>query len=190
MKYSLLTLFTLFSSFAFSQITGTVTSNQNKPLPVVNIFIENTYTGTTTNNDGNYILDINKTGDYTITFQYLGYKTIKKKVVITKLPFVLDVVLIEEDINLDEVVINSDENPANAIIRQTIAKRKENLNKLKSFKAEFYSRGLLKMVNVPEKIMGQEVGDLDGALDSTRTGIVYLSETISKLEYQSPKPIK
>lgn len=190
MKYSLLTLLTLFSSFAFSQITGTVTSNQNQPLPVVNIFIENTYTGTTTNNDGNYILDINKTGDYTITFQYLGYKTIKKKVVITKLPFVLDVVLIEEDINLDEVVINSDENPANAIIRQTIAKRKENLNKLKSFKAEFYSRGLLKMVNVPEKIMGQEVGDLDGALDSTRTGIVYLSETISKLEYQSPKPIK
>ncbi|MGB2686009.1 MAG: carboxypeptidase-like regulatory domain-containing protein, partial [Olleya sp.] len=56
MKYSLLTLFTLVSSFAFAQITGTVTSNQNDPLPVVNIFIENTYTGTTTNNDGNYIL--------------------------------------------------------------------------------------------------------------------------------------
>ena len=116
MKYSLLTLFTLVSTFTFAQITGTVTSNQNEPLPVVNIFIEHTYTGTTTNNDGNYLLDISKTGDYTITFQYLGYKTLKKTVTINKLPFVLDAVLSEEDINLDEVVINSDENPANIII--------------------------------------------------------------------------
>lgn len=75
-------------------------------------------------------------------------------------------------------------------MRQTIAKRKDNLNKLKAFRAEFYSRGLLKMVDVPEKVLGQDVGDFDGALDSTRTGIVYLSETISKLEYQAPKPIK
>lgn len=190
MKHALIALFTLASHFAFGQITGTVTSNNNNPLAVVNIFIENTYTGTTTNNDGNYVLDITKTGDYTITFQYLGYKTLKQKVTITKFPFVLDVTLKEEDINLDEVVINSDENPANNIIRQTIAKRKENLKKLKSFKAQFYSRGLLKMVDVPESVFGQEVGDLDGALDSTRTGIVYLSETISKLEYQAPKPIK
>ena len=190
MKYSLLTLFSLVSTFAFSQITGTVTSDNNTPLAVVNIFIEDTYTGTTTNNDGNYLLEVSKTGNYTVTFQYLGYKTLKKKVTIDKFPFVLDAVLTEEDINLDEVVINSEENPANVIMRQTIAKRKENLNKLKAFRAEFYSRGLLKMVDVPEKVLGQDVGDFDGALDSTRTGIVYLSETISKLEYQAPKPIK
>lgn len=190
MKYSFFTLFALVSTFAFAQITGTVTSNKNEALPVVNIFIENTYNGTTTNNDGNYILELSKAGDYTITFQYLGYKTIKKSITVAQFPYVLDVVLNEEDINLDEVVINSEENPANEIIRQTIAKRKENLNKLKAFKANFYSRGLMQLVDVPEKILGQEVGDMEGALDSTRTGIVYLSETISKLEYQAPKPIK
>lgn len=79
MKYSLLTLFSLVSTFAFSQITGTVTSDNNTPLAVVNIFIEDTYTGTTTNNDGNYLLEVSKTGDYTVTFQYLGYKTLKKE---------------------------------------------------------------------------------------------------------------
>ncbi|MGB6268731.1 MAG: DUF5686 and carboxypeptidase regulatory-like domain-containing protein, partial [Olleya sp.] len=190
MKYSFFTLFALVSTFTFAQITGTVTSDKNEPLPVVNIFIENTYNGTTTNNDGNYVLELSKTGDYTVTFQYLGYKTLKKKVSIDKFPFVLDVVLTEEDINLDEVVINSEENPANEIIRQTIAKRKDNLNRLEAYKANFYSRGLLQLVDVPEKILGQEIGDLEGALDSTRSGIVYLSETISKLEYLSPKPIK
>ncbi|WGD34773.1 DUF5686 and carboxypeptidase regulatory-like domain-containing protein [Olleya sp. YS] len=190
MKYSFFTLFAFVCSLSFAQITGTVTSDQNQPLPVVNIFIENTYTGTTTNNDGQYALELSKTGDYIVTFQYLGYKTVKKSVSIKTFPYVLDVILYEEDINLDEVVINSDENPANDIIRKTIANRKDNLNKLKAYKANFYSRGLLQLVDVPEKILGQEIGDLEGALDSTRSGIVYLSETISKLEYLSPKPIK
>jgi len=190
MKYSFFAIVALISTISFAQITGTVTSNKNEPLPVVNIFIEDTYTGTTTNNDGQYALELSKVGDYTIVFQYLGYKTLKKKVSIDKFPYVLDAKLTEEDISLDEVVLNAEENPANAIIRKAIQKRKENLNQLKTFKANFYSRGLLQMVDVPEKILGQEVGDLEGALDSTRSGIVYLSETISKLEYQSPKPIK
>lgn len=34
--------------------------------------------------------------------------------------------------------------------------------------------------------MGQEVGDFDGMLDSTRTGIIYLSETISEIAFQKP----
>jgi len=88
------------------------------------------------------------------------------------------------------VVINSEENPANKIIRNAIAKRKENLDKLRTYKANFYSRGMMKITNAPKKILGQEVGDLGGALDSTRSGIVYLSETISKLEYQAPKRLK
>ncbi|WAC02086.1 DUF5686 family protein [Lacinutrix neustonica] len=41
-----------------------------------------------------------------------------------------------------------------------------------------------------EKILGQEVGDLGGGLDSTRSGIIYLSETISKLEHQAPNRLK
>ncbi|MGB0789362.1 MAG: DUF5686 family protein, partial [Marinirhabdus sp.] len=40
--------------------------------------------------------------------------------------------------------------------------------------------------DLPETIMGQEIGDLDGQLDSTRTGIVYLSETISKIAFRKP----
>uniref|UniRef100_UPI0025BDC3C5 DUF5686 family protein n=1 Tax=Lacinutrix sp. TaxID=1937692 RepID=UPI0025BDC3C5 len=138
----------------------------------------------------NYTLDIEKVGDYTIVFQYLGFKTLKKNISIKSLPYVLDAKLLEENISLSEVVINSEENPANQIIRNTIAKRKEVLEKLSEYKANFYSRGLIKIVDAPEKVLGQEVGDLDGALDSTRTGIIYLSETISKIEYQKPRRLK
>lgn len=191
MKHHFLSiLFFCISLFSLAQVTGTVTSAKDSLLPFVNIYIENTFTGTTSNEDGFYELDYNKPGEVTIVFQYLGYKTLKKNVTIDNFPFKLDISLIEEEISLSEVVINAEENPANQIIRNTIAKRKENLNKIQAFKADFYSRGLIRIKNAPEKILGQEVGDLGGGLDSTRSGVIYLSETISKLDFKSPNKLK
>ncbi len=191
MTKSLLSFLCFFVSVvSFSQVKGIVTDTNNKPLPSVNIFIENTFTGTTTNDAGNYELNVTKTGNYVIVFQYLGYKTQKKSIHIEKLPYTLDVSLVEEEISLNEVVINSDENPADKIIRQAIDHRKANLEKINSYKADFYSRGLIRIKNAPEKILGQEIGDLGGGLDSTRSGIIYLSETISKIEFLRPDKLK
>ncbi|MBO6632614.1 MAG: carboxypeptidase-like regulatory domain-containing protein, partial [Psychroserpens sp.] len=191
MKLKLLSLlFILCSSLSFSQITGSVSDNKEQPLPFVNIYIENTYKGTTSNEDGLYELNITKPGRYVVVFQYIGYKTVKKSVDITDFPFQLDAVLIDEEISLDEVVINAEENPANAIIRNAIAKRKENQEKIKSYKSDFYSRGLIRIKDAPEKILGAEVGDLGGGLDSTRSGVIYLSETVSKLEFLRPNKLK
>jgi len=191
MKLKLLFLFTIISSASgFSQITGIVKNTEDSPLSFVNIYIEGTYTGTTSNDEGIYELDITEKKSYTIVFKYLGYKTLKKDISITTLPYTLDVTLQEESVSLDEVLINSNDNPANRIIRNAIANRKHFLEKIKSFKADFYSRGLIRIKNAPEKIMGQELGDLGGGLDSTRSGIIYLSETISKIEFQSPDKLK
>ncbi|MEX0996544.1 MAG: DUF5686 and carboxypeptidase regulatory-like domain-containing protein [Flavobacteriaceae bacterium] len=183
--------FFLVSTIVNSQIIGKVTDSLGTPLPFVNVFIENSYTGTTTNDDGNYKLDPNgfrddKQEKATIVFQYLGFKTQKKELTFDKKVIVLNVVLEPETFSLDQVVITSGENPADRIVRMAIENRKQNSEKLNAYTADFYSRGLWKMKDVPVKIMGQEVGDLDGALDSTRTGIVYLSETISKIAFQKP----
>lgn len=191
MKTTLLSIIALLCAVtSFSQIKGTVTNTKSEPLPFVNIFIDNTYKGTTSNEEGNYELNITKPDTYTVVFQFLGYKTIKKTVTIENFPFKLDAELVDEEISLDEVVVNAEENPANHIIRQAIAKRKENLEKIQSYKADFYSRGLIRIKDAPEKILGQEVGDLGGGLDSTRSGVIYLSETISKLEFLRPDKLK
>lgn len=189
-KALLLPLIFLSSLFASAQITGKVASNNNTPLPFVNIYIENTFIGTTSNEHGLYELNLNKTGEYTVVFQYLGYKTLKKQITVTAFPFSLNAEMGEEDISLKEVVINSEDNPANTIIRKAIANRKNILDKINAYKAHFYSRGLIKIKDVPEKFMGQEIGDLNGNLDSTRSGIIYLSETISDIEYKHPLPLK
>lgn len=187
-KLLLSLLFIGFSVSVSSQIKGTITNTNNEPLPFVNVFVENTYTGTNTNDSGYYELNVTETKTYNLVFQYLGYKTIKKTVSVDTFPYTIDIVLEEEKVSLDEVVINAEENPANIIIRQTIAKRKENLEKINSFKADFYSRGLIKIKDAPEKFLGQEI-EIDG-LDSTRTGIIYLSETISKIQYLRPDRLK
>ena len=189
MQKQLLFTFSLcLSILSFSQIKGTITDTKNEPLPFVNVFIEDTYKGTTTNDSGYYELNVLETKTYNLVFQYLGYKTVKKTITIKTLPYELDISLEEEKVSLDEVIVNAEENPANAIIRNAIAKRKENLEKIRSYKADFYSRGLIKIKDAPEKILGQEI-EIDG-LDSTRSGILYLSETISKIEFLRPNKLK
>jgi hypothetical protein len=183
---NLLFLLLLFPIFSYSQIVGKVTDNEGNALPFVNVYIENSYTGTTTNDDGNYRLEFKDRENATVVFQYLGFRTLKKELVFDKKLILLNVSLEPETFSLDQVVIKSGENPADRIVRNAIDARRQNLEKLNAFTADFYSRGLWKMKDVPERILGQDVGDFDGALDSTRTGIVYLSETISKIAYQKP----
>tara|TARA_B100000787_G_scaffold152225_1_gene125755 strand:- start:44865 stop:47324 length:2460 start_codon:yes stop_codon:yes gene_type:complete len=182
-KITLLTLL-LFCNSTFSQVTGRITDTKQNPLSFVSVYLDKTFTGTTSNENGYYELDIKKPGDYVIVFQFLGYKIVKKPVSIDDFPFQVNVVLEDEKVILDEISIATSENPANKIIRSTINNKEKNTNTYKEFTANFYSRGLFKVKDAPEKILGQSIGDLGGGLDSTRTGIIYLSETVSTITYQ------
>lgn len=189
---SILTFITLLITpiSMYSQVKGSVTDINNEALAYVNVFIENTYTGTTTNESGNYELNISKYGKYTLVFQYLGYKTKKVVIEVEKFPFEQNIILEETQISLTEIVINAEDNPANLIIRNAIDNRNKNLETINAYTANFYSRGLIRIKDAPEKILGVEVGDLGGGLDSTRSGIIYLSETVSKLQFLRPDKLK
>jgi len=184
MKKIVLLVLLLHSFSSFSQIKGKVTDSDKNPISFVSIYPDKTITGTTSNDAGNYELNIKTPGNYTIVFQFLGYKTIKKIVSITDFPFQLNVVMDDEKVVLDEISINTGENSANKIIRKAIDNKSNNTDKFKEYTSSFYSRGLFKVKNAPEKILGQRLGDLGGGLDSTRTGIIYLSETVSEITFQ------
>lgn len=172
----------------FSQIKGTVTDPNNEPLAFVNIYMENQNRGTTTNENGEYVFELNNQGG-TLVFQYLGYKTEKRIIATENHPTTLNVQLTPESFVLAEVVLSNTENPANGIIRNAIAHKKINTEKTDKFEADFYSKGLFHVANMPERILGFEIGDLDGNIDSTRAGIVYQSETISKIKVQKPNKL-
>ena len=185
--------FLFFSLSNFAQIRGTVTDDKGNPLPFVSVFEENTYAGTTTNEQGKYQLNVKEIGGNIITFQYLGYKTKKITVLAATRIVNIDVSLQEESFALNEVIIDPKNNPANAIIKSAIAHKKENSDKTGRYTADYYSKGMFKVKDLPKKILGKKVDlgdDMASNLDSTGTGILYLSETISKVTFEKPNKLK
>lgn len=178
------------SFLSFSQVKGTITDEKGNPIPFAIVFEENTYNSTTANEKGEYELQLKKSQNPTLVFKYLGFKTKRETLTIKEMPFILNVVLVEENYTLNEVIINTKVNPAIAIIKKAIASRKENTEKVNRYTADFYSRGIFKLKNLPKKIMGMKVdlGDkMSSYLDSTGSGIIYLSETVSKISFEKPK---
>lgn len=185
-------LFFLFVSASFvAQVKGKITDTKNIPLSFVSVYLNKTVTGTTSNDNGDYDLDLTEKGKYVIVFQFLGFKTVKKEVEISSFPFILNVKLEEQSVQLSEISISTKDNPANRIIRNVIANKENNTDKFANYTAKFYSRGLYRIKDAPKKFLGQTLGDFGGGLDSTRSGIIYLSETISDIKFQKkPKNFK
>lgn len=180
--------FLIFTSFLTAQVTGVVKDENGEALADVNIYFESSTQGTTSNSKGKFeIQQKTESQQAVLVFQYLGFKTQKVNLDFTAEIKPLEIVLLEEEYSLEDVVITeNDEDPALAVIRRAIKNRKENRAKIEAFEADFYSKALWEAKDVPEKIMGQEVGDFDGALDSTRSGVIYLSETVSKIKFKAP----
>ncbi len=175
---------------SYSQIKGNITSANGEGIPFVSITIENTYNGTTANELGQYELNVKKTGTYTVIFQSLGYKTKKVPVNAKSFPHVLNIVMADENYELKELTISNTEDPAYEVIRQAIANKKENSAKTGRFEADFYSKGIFRVKDLPKKIMGVKVDAPDGMVDSTGSGIIYLSETVSHITFEQPDKLK
>lgn len=188
MKKHLVLLF-LTALPTFAQLSGKVTDTNGNPLPFVSVIISNTFNSTTTNEQGIYYLKSKNPTQLVVSFQYLGYKTKKQTVDFAIKDQKLDIQLEEENITLNEVVITSKRELANGIIRNAIASKKDNSEKTNRFTADFYSRGIIRIKDAPKKILGQKFDAFDDMLDSTRSGIIYLSETVSKITFQKPKKL-
>lgn len=83
------------------EITGTVTDDTTEPLPGVSIIIKGTRTGTITDVDGKYSLEV-PSGDVTLIFSFVGMKS---QEIIVGGQTAINVVLEPDVASLDEVVI-------------------------------------------------------------------------------------
>jgi len=192
MKKSILfILLYLITSAAWSQISGIVTDTEGSPLPYATIYVENTSIGTSTNSEGNFDLNISDKSK-TLVFQYVGYTTVKYPLQnVTNFPKSIEIKMKVQSQGLDQITIAADaEDPAYQIIRNAIANRKKNQKELEDFSADAYIKGLVRINDAPSKFMGVNLGDMEGILDSTRNGIVYLSESKSKVYSKAPGKFK
>ena len=83
--FTLLSILITITSFAQGTISGQLTDKEfnNEPLPFANVLIKGTDKGTTSDFEGNYILENITPGTYTVEFSYVGYETLEREAVVT-----------------------------------------------------------------------------------------------------------
>lgn len=170
-------------------LSGRITDSKKNALPFASVLIKGTTNGTNSNVDGFYSLKV-KPGQYEIVYQYVGYKKEVKSVTISG-DVSLDVAMTADNYELKEVVIKAGEDPAYAVIRQAIKKRKFYLNQVGSYTCRAYIKGLQRLKEIPKgfgKLLKITTGN--NPIDSSLLGVIYLSESESKYHFRKPSDEK
>lgn len=107
---SILTYGNLSASQPPRQVSGRVTDESGQTLPYANIIIKNTTHGTATDTDGNYLLQIQRPGEYTIIVKYAGFVPSEHQVHLRN-DTIIDFHLREDALNLNEVTVTGTRTP-------------------------------------------------------------------------------
>ncbi len=171
---------------------GVVYNRTGDLLPFSSIIIKGSSTGASANERGKFSIKVNP-GSYTLVCQHIGYASMEKSVLVTddtEVIFILD----DQKLTLEDVLVKSNgEDPAYAIIRNAIKKRIFYDKQVTSFACALYGKDMIKLRALPKKIFGKKIplDDRKGmGLDSSGKGIIYLSESVSKVFFAQPDKLK
>jgi hypothetical protein len=171
-------------------VSGKITDAKNEALPFASVLVKGTNLGTNANAEGFYTIKL-PAGTYQLIFQYVGYRK-RIESVLVEGNTVSNVSLSPESYELKEVVVSNGEDPAYAVIRQAIKKRKTYLNEVKSYSCKAYIKGLQRLKTYPEKMakLINKIASPGNQIDSSLLGVIYLSESESKYHFRKPSDEK
>ena len=109
---SLLSFLMFFSVFMVNAqdkgvLKGIITTEQGEPIMGANVHIKKIALGTTSNENGEFLLEKIANDSYVVEVSYLGYNTIIKKIVINKVETIINFRLKESSYQLEGVVVTS-----------------------------------------------------------------------------------
>ncbi len=97
--------------FLYSQaqvkVSGTVFKNPEQPVPGVNLFLQGTYDGATSDSLGRFSFTTGSSGAQTLIASYIGLETQAVSLQIEKENITLNILMKEEINELNEVTINA-----------------------------------------------------------------------------------
>jgi hypothetical protein len=188
-----LIVLSLYGTAYGARVTGIVRDEKGSPLAYASLTIKGTTRGVTAGGDGRYSIEL-APGEYTLICQYVGYAREERKITVGPDGLVVDFRLSQQQLSMAEVVVRpGGEDPAYAIIRHAIRKRKDYENPLDSFTCEAYIKTLARTRGLPNRIFGQKIQEQDKkdmGVDSAGRGIIFLSESLTKISYKRPNKIK
>jgi len=146
MKNNLLLVLLFIANFAFAQsfkISGKIfDSKTNKPLQYASIKIENSGSGTTADENGEFILKVNK-GSYNLITSYIGYFSDTSSFYVDDSNLNRDIFLKSSELTTDVIEV-AGEDPAYEIIRKAIKYKKEFKKELNEYNYDAYSKFVIK----------------------------------------------
>lgn len=101
------------SGTALTQEVSGIVKDDSGPLPGVSVVVKGTTTGTTTDFDGKFSLDVNQGA--TLVFSYVGYDTQEKTVSGRNMT-----ILLKSGVALDQVVLIGSRNPSRTIVDSAV----------------------------------------------------------------------
>ncbi|MCL8001098.1 carboxypeptidase-like regulatory domain-containing protein, partial [Brucella sp. 21LCYQ03] len=89
-------------------LSGVVYDGQvGKPLPLANVYIDETQQQTRTDKDGKFTISLSAyNGDITLTVSYIGKKTIKQKIAKDDINKSIVITLVNNSLTLEQVDVN------------------------------------------------------------------------------------
>lgn len=201
--------FLFFSLFFFFQlsaqdkitITGTVYDDTGEALPFASVTFPGTGIGTTTDIDGNFILEVEEVPGNILEAGYVGYesqqKLIKPELATQKVTFKLG----DGALQLTEVVVKAKKgryrkknNPAVDLIRNVIKNKKDNrLESNDFYEHDVYEKVEMDLTNITEKFRNRRVFKkmqfIFDYVDSTKTDEkpylpIYFQESMGRVYYK------
>ena len=141
---------------AQNSISGKITDTNNNPLPQVEIYAQEIHKGTISNEDGVYILNNIPNGKIKLTFNYLGYQTITKQIVVNSKELIINIQLQESSFEIDEIIIST---PFNKLQSENVMKiERLSAQSLQKTGASTLSEGITNIAGVSQISTGSSIG--------------------------------
>ena len=170
-------------------VSGKTMDSDGNVLPFTSVYVKGTTNGTTSNEDGVFQLNVVSPIGKVLVVQSLGFKN--KEIIIDLNARLnnMQLKLATENYQLKTFEKNaSAKDPAYGIMKKAIAARSKHLEDVKTYSADIYLKSNVRLNKVPKKIPGF-LGNVQMP-DSSDLGLIYLSESVAKYNFQSPDKIK
>lgn len=192
---SILTVISLIAQTTFAQtyrISGRVIEDHSEEsIPFVNLFLQGTTTGTTTDMDGGFVLETDQLAD-SIGVSAIGYKT-QFKALSKNTEQSVSFRLLRDDILMDEIVVLAGENPADILLRKIIANKHQNdIDQSDFYQYESYNKLEVDAANLTKDLMGKKLlkpfefifENVDSVSEERPFLPLFITETISDYHYR------
>lgn len=174
-------------SCAAQLLSGTVKSEDGKPIPFSTIYVKEVSQGTVANEEGYFKLEL-PSGKYTCVFQSLGYHQVTKQIELKKETPLLQIILPYMTYDLSGVTISGKEDPAYRIMRKVISRSPYYARLINGFNANVYIKGSLHIRSISRLVKWMAKDDLKEF--NIKEGDTYLEESVNEIQYKAPDIVK